>query len=90
LCLSASIPDALQGQIELRRLRQLDRLAAGLPVGGHGEEPDLARRFAARLHRHRLVLDLHPDGRVFERSAAPWELDGDGQLVSLVAAYRPH
>lgn len=84
-----TIPDALQDQIELRRLRQLDRIKARLPVGGHDGEAGRARAFEQELRRERLVLDLHPDGTVFRRAAAPWEIDDHNQLISIVAAYRP-
>lgn len=83
------IPDLLQDQIQLRRLRQLDRLADGLPVGGHEGEAERARAFEAKLRAERHVIDLYPDGTCFEREAAPHEIDTRNQLVSIVASYRP-
>lgn len=84
-----TIPDALQDQIELRRLRQLDRIRDGLPVGGHDGEADRALTFERNLIGNGQVIDLYPDGTVFRREAAPWELDGEGQLIDIVTAYRP-
>ena len=83
------IPDLLQDQIELRRLRQLDRIRLGLPVGGDKGERERAKAFERMLRRERKVIDLYPDGTVFLRSAAPWEIDDHNQLVSIVTAYRP-
>jgi hypothetical protein len=85
-----TIPDGpLQSQMELRYMRALDRMAEGLPV-----KPESlivpARNWEARLRRERHVIDLYPDGTVFERPAAPHELDRYNQLVSIVAAYRPN
>jgi len=83
------VPDMLQDQDILRKLRVLDRLADGLPVGGHPSEADRAKRFEATLRQQRKVVDLYPDGTAFLRPAAPHELTDDNALVSVVAAYRP-
>lgn len=83
------IPNALQDQRELRRLRQLDRVRDGLPVGGDDGEADRALAFEAKLIEQRHVIDLYPDGTVFERAAAPWELDADGNLIDIITGYRP-
>lgn len=84
-----TIPDMMQDQIELRRLRQLDRIDAGLPVGGHDGEADRALAFESMLRRERKVVDLYPDGAVFLRAAAPHELTDHNELISIVASYRP-
>jgi hypothetical protein len=83
------VPDYLQDQIELRRLRQLDRIRDGLKIGGHPGEADRALTFEQKLIAGCQVIDLYPDGTVLIREAAPWELDADGHLIDIVTAYRP-
>lgn len=84
-----TIPDYLQDQIELRRLRQIDRIRDGLPVGGHDGEATRALTFEQKLIAGCQVIDLYPDGTVLIRDAAPWELDSEGHLIDIVTAYRP-
>lgn len=83
-----TIPDRFQRETCLRRLRQVDRLQQGLPVRPE-REIRYAQRFEEDLRSGCKVVDLDPEGRPFVRQAAPWELNADGQLVDLVAAYRP-
>jgi len=71
----------------MRYLRHVAREA-------RGEQPDaeterLTRRqalaWAARMHNEKTIVDLTPEGEPFTRFARPDELNGHGELISLMA-----
>jgi len=79
--------DEHQGNVSIRRLRQLQRYRDGLAV----EQIELqkAMRWEADRRANREVVDVGPDGLVFIRPAMPHELDGLGNLIDLIAMPKP-
>jgi len=76
-----------QYSLPLRRLRQCERLALGLPVNGKQEEGK-AMSWEADMRSARTVVDVDENGHVYVRQAEAWELDGNGNLLGLTARAR--
>jgi hypothetical protein len=77
-----------QNSLELRRLRQIWRMRAGLALYDEAEVSK-ARSWEEQRKMLRQVVDISDDGVPYLRPAAHWELDEDGQLIDLIARRKP-
>jgi hypothetical protein len=75
--------------IHLRKLRTLGRLRRGTDVGSDPKGERQALQFEGKLRETSQVVDISPKGVPYLRSAEPWELDEDGNLLDVVGRAKP-
>lgn len=80
------IPDRWLMDTNLRKLRLLARIDAG-EDDLDPREVKVALKFRDGLRAAKQVVDLSPQGRPVVRAARPDEVDGTGELLSLLARH---